>query len=78
MTVILRKLHEGDLPALGDAHLQDWHTRQPEGHIRRCQAAVDDAKQDRWLQYDCKPLPGNYLLVNKPQRRRERRENQGE
>jgi len=57
MNVTLRALQERDLPQLADlisqvsaepmslAQLEDWHGRQPEGHIRRSQVAVDDAGQ---------------------------------
>ena len=57
MTFELRKLNESDLPELAAlisqvsvepmsaSQLQDWHARQPEGHIRRSRVAVDAAGQ---------------------------------
>ncbi len=57
ITVVLRELTKNDLPELAAlisqvsvepmsvSQLQDWHARQPEGHIRRCRAAVDDEGQ---------------------------------
>jgi GNAT superfamily N-acetyltransferase len=53
--VVLRELLASDLPELAAlisqvsvepmsvSQLQDWHGRQPKGHIRRCQVAVDAA-----------------------------------
>lgn len=57
MNHTLRDLYENDLPELAAlisqvaiepmslSQLQDWHGRQPEGHIRRCQVAMDTAGQ---------------------------------
>ena len=55
MNHTLRDLTEDDLPQLSElvsqiyvepmglSQLNDWYTRQPEGQIRRCRAAVDAA-----------------------------------
>lgn len=57
MNHTLRDLNEDDLPALADlvnqvyvqpmglSQLRDWYTRRPEGQIRRCRMAEDDAGQ---------------------------------
>lgn len=57
MNHTLRDLNEDDLPALADlvnqvyvqpmglSQLKDWYTRRPEGQIRRCRMAEDDAGQ---------------------------------
>ena len=57
MNHTLRDLNEADLPALADlvnqvyvepmglSQLMDWYNRQPEGQIRRCRIAVDNAGQ---------------------------------
>ncbi|MCA9978243.1 MAG: hypothetical protein KC413_20925, partial [Anaerolineales bacterium] len=85
--VILRDLTENDLPALAAlvsqvsvepmsvSQLQDWHGRQPEGHIRRCQVAVDNAGQIcgyNLLQHEAWEEAGLFYVevIVKPERQR--------
>lgn len=83
--IILRKLLASDLPELAApisqvsvepmsvSQLEDWHGRQPEGHIRRCQVAVDSAgriKGYNLLQHEAWEEDGLFYfeVIVKPER----------